>query len=80
MIIVRLARHGAKKKPFYQVVVTDKRNPRNGKFLERLGFFNPIAHERNKVFFVNLERIFYWISKGAQLSDRVSSLIKKHKN
>ncbi|MEI4259876.1 MAG: 30S ribosomal protein S16 [Candidatus Dasytiphilus stammeri] len=80
MIIVRLARHGAKKKPFYKVVVTDKRNPRNGRFIERVGFFNPIAHDRNKVLLLNLDRIGYWINQGAQLSERVHSLMKKHKN
>ncbi|WWO95639.1 MAG: 30S ribosomal protein S16 [Candidatus Dasytiphilus stammeri] len=80
MIIVRLARHGAKKKPFYKVVVTDKRNPRNGRFIERVGFFNPIANNRDKVLLLNLDRIVYWINQGAQLSERVHYLIKKHKN
>ncbi|WWO96051.1 MAG: 30S ribosomal protein S16 [Candidatus Dasytiphilus stammeri] len=80
MIIVRLARHGAKKKPFYKVVVTDKRNPRNGRFIERVGFFNPIANNRDQVLLLNLDRIVYWINQGAQLSERVHSLIKKHKN
>ncbi|WWO96752.1 MAG: 30S ribosomal protein S16 [Candidatus Dasytiphilus stammeri] len=79
MIIVRLARHGAKKKPFYKVVVTDKRNPRNGRFIERVGFFNPIAN-RDKGLILNLDRIVYWMNQGAQLSERVLYLIKKHKN
>ncbi|MEI4269746.1 MAG: 30S ribosomal protein S16 [Candidatus Dasytiphilus stammeri] len=80
MIIVRLARHGAKKKPFYKVVVTDKRNPRNGRFIERVGFFNPIANNRDKGLLLNLDRIIYWMNQGAQLSERVLYLIKKHKN
>ncbi|MEI4220182.1 MAG: 30S ribosomal protein S16 [Candidatus Dasytiphilus stammeri] len=80
MIIVRLARHGSKKKPFYKVVVTDKRNPRNGRFIERVGFFNPIANDRDKVLLLNLDRIVYWMNQGAQLSERVHYLIKKHKN
>ncbi|WMY96308.1 MAG: 30S ribosomal protein S16 [Arsenophonus sp.] len=79
MVIIRLARCGAKKRPFYQVVVTDSRNARDGRFIERIGFFNPIASGRAKKIFLKLDRIDYWISVGAQVSNRVFTLIKKIK-
>jgi len=76
MVTIRLARGGAKKKPFYHVVVTDSRNRRDGRYIERLGFFNPMARGQAEKLRLNKERIEYWISKGAQTSDRVSKLIK----
>lgn len=76
MVTIRLARHGAKKRPFYQIVVTDSRNPRNGRFIERVGFFNPIANKKEEGTRLNMNRIEYWIGQGASLSDRVASLIK----
>lgn len=76
MVIIRLARGGAKKKPFYKVIVTDNRNARDGYFIERVGFFNPIATGKAKSLHLNLDRITYWINIGANVSNRVSSLIK----
>ncbi|VFP81685.1 30S ribosomal protein S16 [Candidatus Erwinia haradaeae] len=79
MVTIRLARHGAKKRPFYQVVVTNSRSPRNGRFIEKVGFFNPIASGYAKPLVLNIERIDYWIKQGASVSDRVKALIKKIK-
>ncbi|AKC60347.1 30S ribosomal protein S16 [Blochmannia endosymbiont of Camponotus (Colobopsis) obliquus] len=81
MVIIRLARGGVKKRPFYRVVVTDNRNARNGRFIERVGFFNPISI-MNKVenLSLNMDRITYWIDRGAQVSTRVFSLIKNVKS
>lgn len=76
MVTIRLARSGAKKKPFYHVVVTDSRNRRDGRYLERLGFFNPVAQGNEEKLRLNRERIDYWVSKGAQTSDRVAKLLK----
>jgi small subunit ribosomal protein S16 len=77
MVIIRLARGGAKKRPFYNIVVTDSRNRRDGRFIERLGYFNPVAKGGELPLSVNKERMEYWISKGAQTSERVASLVKK---
>ncbi len=77
MVTIRLSRGGAKKRPFYHVVVTDSRNPRDGRYIERLGFFNPVATGGEERLRINLERIEYWVSKGAQTSDRVASLLKE---
>ncbi len=79
MVTIRLARHGAKKRPFYQVVVTDSRNARNGRFIERVGFFNPIASATEEVSRLDLDRIEHWVGQGATVSDRVSVLIKEAK-
>jgi small subunit ribosomal protein S16 len=76
MVTIRLARTGAKKRPFYHVVVTDSRNPRDGRYIERLGFFNPIAKGNEEKLRLEDERIAHWISKGAQPSERVAKLIK----
>ncbi len=80
MVVIRLARGGAKKRPFYSIVVADRRSSPTGKFIERIGFFNPIAGiSRNKneeALRVDLERVDYWTSRGAQLSDRVRTLVK----
>ncbi len=77
MVTIRLSRGGAKKRPFYHVVVTDSRNPRDGRYIERLGFFNPVATGGEERLRINLERIEHWVSKGAQTSDRVASLLKE---
>jgi len=77
MVTIRLARGGAKKCPFYHVVVTDSRMPRDGRHIERLGFFNPVARGNEKRLQLNLERIDYWRSHGALPSDRVAKLIKE---
>ena len=79
MVSIRLSRGGAKKRPFYHVVVTDQRNRRDGRYIERLGYFNPVAVDGKDELSLDIERIDYWISKGAQPSDRVSSLIKGYK-
>ena len=77
MVIIRLARSGAKKNPYYFVTVADERRPRDGKFIERLGFFNPSASGQEERLRVDLEKLNEWISKGAQVSERVQSLVKE---
>jgi small subunit ribosomal protein S16 len=79
MVTIRLARGGSKKRPFYHLMVTDSRMPRNGRFIERVGFFNPIARGQEERLRVDLERVDYWLSQGAQISERVSSLVKESK-
>ena len=76
MVSIRLARGGSKKRPFYHVVVSDSRSPRDGRYIERLGFFNPRARGQEEELRIDNERIDYWVSKGAQASERVASLIK----
>lgn len=77
MVVIRLARSGAKKKPFYYVVVTDERFSRDGRFIERLGFFNPVARGKEVKLRLSRERIQHWISQGAQPSQRIKTLLKK---
>lgn len=79
MVVIRLALHGAKKRPFYHVVAADKRCKRDGRNLEKLGYFNPVARGQEKRLHLEMERIEYWISQGAQVSDRVQSLLKEVK-
>ncbi|MBS9777279.1 MAG: 30S ribosomal protein S16 [Gammaproteobacteria bacterium] len=79
MVTIRLSRGGAKKKPFYQMVVADSRKPRDGRFIENVGFFNPVARGQDQKLRIDLERVEHWISQGAQPSDRVASLIKGYK-
>lgn len=79
MVVIRLARGGSKKRPFYQVVVADSRYPRDGRFIERVGFFNPLASGNAQRLDLNLEAVEAWVNKGAQLSDRVASLVKEAK-
>lgn len=79
MVVIRLARSGSKKRPFYHLSVADQRFPRDGRFIERVGFFNPVARGSEERLRVDLERIEYWVSKGAQASDRVVNLIKDAK-
>lgn len=79
MVTIRLARGGSKKKPFYNISVADSRNPRDGRFIERLGFFNPSAQGQSEVVRLDLERFAYWVSKGAQPTDRVAKLYKDAK-
>ena len=73
MVTIRLSRGGAKKRPFYQIVVADSRSPRDGRFIERVGFFNPIAQGNAE----RLERVNHWVAQGASLSDRVATLVKE---
>jgi len=77
MVVIRLSRGGSKKRPFYSVVVADSRNARDGRFIERIGFFNPIASGGEVPLQMNLERVDYWLGNGAQPSDRVNGLIKE---
>ncbi|MFT4653548.1 MAG: small subunit ribosomal protein S16 [Kangiellaceae bacterium] len=79
MVTIRLQRGGAKKRPFYQVVVADSRRARNGKFIENIGFFNPTAQGQAEKLRLDLERVEYWVGQGAGLSDRVSRLVKDAK-
>ncbi|MBL8505337.1 30S ribosomal protein S16 [Methylobacillus glycogenes] len=76
MVIIRLARGGAKKAPFYSVVVADSRSRRDGRFIERVGFYNPLAKEGQEGLRLDSERIAHWRSNGAQLSDSVARLVK----
>lgn len=76
MVTIRLSRGGAKKRPYYHIVVTDSRSRRDGRYIERLGFFNPVAAGMEKSLEIKHERVEYWLSKGAQASARVSRLIK----
>ena len=76
MVTIRLARHGAKKRPFYCAVVADSRNARNGRFIERVGFFNPLAGAEEETR-LDLDRIAHWVGQGATISDRVAALIKE---
>ncbi|MCW9023615.1 MAG: 30S ribosomal protein S16 [Gammaproteobacteria bacterium] len=77
MVTIRLARGGAKKRPFYHIVVTDSRNARDGRYIERVGFFNPRATGGEVRLNLDKDRVDHWVSKGAQASDRVNKLIKE---
>ncbi|MGR9087102.1 MAG: 30S ribosomal protein S16 [Gammaproteobacteria bacterium] len=77
MVTIRLARSGAKNRPFYHVVVTDSRNSRDGRYIERIGFFNPLARGNEEKLRLDSERVDYWKANGAQPSDRVAKLIKE---
>ncbi|GIU16096.1 MULTISPECIES: 30S ribosomal protein S16 [Shewanella] len=76
MVTIRLARGGAKKRPFYNIVVADSRNARDGRFIERVGFFNPLARGQEEALRLDLDRVEHWVSNGAATSDRVAKLIK----
>lgn len=77
MVKIRLSRGGAKKQPFYHIVVADSRRARDGRNIERLGFFNPVARGQEERLRLDLERVDYWQGNGAQLSDRVKSLVSE---
>lgn len=79
MVVIRLARGGANKRPFYRLVVADRRSRRDGRNIEQIGFFNPIAAEHDTKFSVKVDRLDYWISVGAQMSDRVKELVKAYR-
>lgn len=76
MVKIRLARGGSKKRPFYHLTVTDSRKARDSRFIERVGFFNPIARGQEERLRVDRERVEYWIGQGAQPTDRVTQLLK----
>lgn len=77
MVTIRLSRTGAKRRPFYHIVVTDSRRARDGRFIERLGFFNPVARGQQETLRVDRERAGYWLSQGARPSERVADLLKQ---
>jgi small subunit ribosomal protein S16 len=77
MVTIRMSRGGAKKRPFYHIVVTDSRNRRDGSYIERIGFFNPIATGGEERLRIDAERADYWNGQGAQMSDRVAQLLKE---
>ena len=79
MVTIRLARGGSKKRPFYHITVADSRKARDSRFIERVGFFNPVARGQEERLRLDNERVDYWVSQGAQVSDRVKSLVKESK-
>ncbi len=78
MVVIRLARGGAKNRPFFNIVATDSRNRRDGRFIERVGFYNPVASGKEVGLSINAERLSYWKQNGAQLSPTVERLVKQH--
>ncbi|HWS03805.1 MAG TPA: 30S ribosomal protein S16 [Gammaproteobacteria bacterium] len=79
MVTIRLSRGGAKRRPFYHIVVTDSRNRRDGRYIERIGYFNPIAKGGETRVQIDIARIDHWIAQGAQPSDRVAGLVKQER-
>ena len=79
MVVIRLARGGSKHRPFFNVVVTDSRNRRDGRFIERVGFYNPVANEKQERLRFETDRLNHWIAQGAQVSEAVAKLIKDQK-
>ena len=79
MVTIRLARGGSKKRPFYHLTVTNSRSARNGRFIERIGFFNPVARGQEERLRVDADRLQHWVGQGAQLSERVEQLVKESK-
>ena len=77
MVTIRLSRGGSKKRPFYHLTVADSRKSRNGRYIERVGFFNPLARGGEQRLRVELDRVDHWVGTGATLSDRVASLVKE---
>lgn len=77
MVVIRLSRGGAKRRPFFHMVVADSRNPRDGRFIERVGFYNPKAAGGEESLRIEMDRLNYWQGKGAQLSDTAARLVKK---
>jgi small subunit ribosomal protein S16 len=78
MVVIRLARGGAKKRPFYNIVAADSRNRRDGRFIERVGFYNPVATGAAQSLSINNERLAYWEQNGARLSPTVARLVKQN--
>ncbi|WP_037586512.1 30S ribosomal protein S16 [Stenoxybacter acetivorans] len=77
MVVIRLARGGSKHRPFYNIIVADSRCRRDGRFIERVGFYNPVANEKQERVRFNGERLNHWIGQGAQLSESVARLVKE---
>lgn len=80
MVVIRLARGGAKKRPFFNIVVTDARQRRDGRFIERVGFYNPVAAGAEQPLRVSMDRITYWAGTGARLSPTVARLVEQAKS
>ena len=80
MVVIRMARGGAKNRPFYNIVVADSRMPRDGRFIERIGFYNPMAPSEEQKFRIALDRVAHWVGLGAQPSDAVKKLIRRGKS
>jgi small subunit ribosomal protein S16 len=80
MVKIRMARGGAKRKPFYSIVATDSRKRRDSGYIERIGYFNPVARGQEVRLQLDEDRLAYWMSQGAQISDRVKQLVKEHKD
>ena len=80
MVVIRLARGGAKKRPFFNIVVADSRNRRDGRFIERVVFYNPIATKNEEALRLAVDRITFWQQRGAKLSDTVAGLVKRAAN
>lgn len=79
MVVIRLARGGAKNRPFYSIVVTDSRSRRDGRFIERVGFYNPVANEKQERVRLAIGRVTHWVGVGAQMSDAVAKLLNENK-
>lgn len=77
MVVIRLARGGAKKRPFFNIVAADSRNRRDGRFVERVGYYNPVASGNEKSIVINAERLAYWQQHGARMSPTVARLVKQ---
>jgi small subunit ribosomal protein S16 len=77
MVTIRLSRGGSKKRPFYHITVADSRYSRDGRYIERVGFFNPVARGQEERLRVDQDRVAHWVGHGAQLSDRVAKLVKE---
>jgi len=77
MVTIRLARHGSKKNPFYHITVADRSTSRDGRFIERVGFYNPVAKGNEETLRVDLDRVSYWLSVGARPSDVVKKLVAR---
>ena len=77
MVRIRLARHGSKKSPFYHITVADQRRSRDGRFIERLGYYNPVAKGNAQEYLIEMDRVDYWLSKGAQPTDMVKKLVSR---
>ena len=78
MVVIRMARGGSKKRPFYSLVATDSRDRRDGRFIERVGFYNPVAGEGDEKVRIQMDRVTYWQGVGAQLSPAVARLVKDY--
>lgn len=77
MVTIRLSRGGSKKRPFYHITVADSRRSRDGRFIERVGFFNPVARGQEEQLRLDTDRVQHWVAQGAQVSERVAQLVKQ---